>query len=110
HRLMRETYLGQTSRPRGFMAAMREWMGNSQHRWMWDYPAMEHELSAAGFRDIRRATIGDSGDEHFNAVENAQRWQAGLGIDCRRPVEEKEKQDNGASAGAKSLATSNEKV
>ncbi len=108
HRLMRETILGQPSRPRGFMNAMREWMGNSRHRWMWDYPAMEHELFAAGFRDIRRASIGDSGDEHFNAVEDVQRWQACLGVDCRRPLEEKA--DNGASASSRSLATSNEKV
>ena len=107
HRLMHDTTLGESSRPRGLMAVMREWIGNARHRWMWDYPAMEQELRQAGFSDIRRARIGDSGDEHFNAVEDAQRWQAGLGIDCRRPLSEKE--DNGSSAG-KSLATSNEKV
>ncbi len=100
-RLMRETLLGEPSWPRGIMAVMREWIGNSRHRWMWDYPAMEHELSAAGFRDVRRAVIGDSGDEHFNAVEEAARWEGGLGIDCLRPLE-----GNGASASGKSLAGS----
>jgi SAM-dependent methyltransferase len=97
--LMRETLLGQDTRPRGLMAMMREWIGNSRHRWMWDYPAMEHELAQAGFSDIRRATIGDSGDERFNVVEEAARWEGGLGIDCRRPME-----SNGAPAGVKSLA------
>jgi len=104
-KLMRESLLGEDSRPRGLMAVMREWVGNSRHRWMWDYPAMAHELGAVGFTDIRRATFSDSGDAHFNAVEDASRWEGGLGIDCRRPEE-----GNGSPAGAKSSAGSEKTV
>ena len=78
---------------------------HSRHRWMWDYPAMAHELSAVGFTDIRRATFGDSGDAHFNDVEEASRWEGGLGIDCRRSGE-----GNGSPAGAKSSAGSEKTV
>ena len=92
--LMRDTILGQDKRPRGLLAAMRDWIGNSRHRWMWDYPAMEHELRQAGFTNIRRATLGDSGDAHFNAVESRERWEGGLGIDCRRPED-----GNGQASG-----------
>ena len=97
HRLMRDTILGQDKRPRGLLAVMREWIGNSRHRWMWDYPAMEHELREAGFIDIRRASLGDSGDAHFNDVESKERWEAALGIDCRRPDQANE-QASGAPA------------
>jgi SAM-dependent methyltransferase len=104
-KLMRETLLGEDKRPRGLMNVMREWVGNSRHRWMWDYPAMEHELRQVGFTDIRRASFGDSGDERFNAVEEERRWEGGLGVDCRRPQE-----GNGSPAGANASASSEKTV
>lgn len=84
-RFMRDSCLGQTKRPKGIFGAMREWIGNSQHRWMWDFLSVEKELSDVGFVSIRPAKIGDSGDPHFDLVENAGRWNKALAVDCKRP-------------------------
>ena len=33
-------------------------LGNSRHLWLWDYEAAACELTAAGFRNVRRAQLG----------------------------------------------------
>ena len=81
-RLMERTELGWRDRPRGIRGLLREWLGNSRHRWMWDYPALARELEAAGFRDIRRARFGDSREPRFAEVEDEGRWRDALGIEC----------------------------
>jgi hypothetical protein len=83
---MRETLLGRESRHRGLSGLVRGWLGNAEHLWLWDYPAIEQELKAAGFVEVRRATFHDSGDAAFDAVEDAGRWEGQLGVDCRRPT------------------------
>jgi hypothetical protein len=79
---MRSTMLGRDERPRGMEGLLRAWLGNSQHLWMWDYKALSHELAAAGFSAIRRAEFGDSLDAEFKRVEDADRWNGALGIEC----------------------------
>ena len=81
---MRTTGLGVSSRARGVKGFMQELMGNSRHRWMWDYPSLERELDQAGFKQIRKALLGDSTDEKFNQVECQERWTNCLGIECRQ--------------------------
>lgn len=81
---MRESYLGQEHRPRGFGGVLRNWLGNSAHRWMWDEKSMSEELRAAGFRDIRVAQFGDAALPEFRDVENAERWTGNLGMECRK--------------------------
>lgn len=83
---MEETSLGKHQRPRGLSGVMREWYGNSKHLWMWDYPSLAAELKRVGFTDIRRAAFGDSSDPHFKDVEDADRWDKCLGIECKKPV------------------------
>jgi len=83
--LMARTELGWTTRPRGVKGLLKEWLGNSRHRWMWDYPSLAAELAAAGFHDIRRANQGDSEEPRFREVEREDRWRDALGIECRRP-------------------------
>ena len=78
------THLGRKSRPRGIAGALREHFGNSHHLWMWDYKSLSRELSAAGFEEIRRAQFGDSGISEFSELEDTQRWQNELGIQCRK--------------------------
>lgn len=39
---------------------------------MWDYKALDQELSDAGFTEIRRARFGDSVDSTFSDVESMQ--------------------------------------
>ncbi|AXI54097.1 methyltransferase type 11 [Sulfitobacter sp. JL08] len=87
-KFMAATYLGQRTRPRGVSGAVKSWLGNSAHLWMWDYKGLASELADASFTDIRRAKVGDATDhgEAFAAVEDAGRWTNALGIECRRPA------------------------
>ena len=83
--LMERTILGRRSRPKGVSGLVRSWLGNSEHLWMWDYKALATELAEVGFIDIRRAEFGDTGDPLFELVEDPQRWEDALGIDCTKP-------------------------
>lgn len=83
-KFMQETYLGKESRARGLTGFIREWLGNSNHLWMWDYKSMKHELEEAGFRKVRRAEYNDSEFAQFKTVEDAERWTNALGIECRK--------------------------
>ena len=82
-RFMRDTYLGHETRRRGFFGLLRAGLGNSLHLWMWDFPSLSVELTAAGFTNLRRATYCDSADPAFAAVEELHRWEGQLGIECR---------------------------
>ncbi len=84
-RFMEESHLGQASRPRGLGGFLRQWLGNSQHLWMWDERSIVRELQAAGFTGIRRARMGDSAEPRFAEVEEAHRWEGCLGVECLRP-------------------------
>lgn len=84
---MRSTLLGVEQRERGPMGALRSWLGNSRHLWLWDYRSIEHRLAQAGFVDVRPATIGDSSDPAFAEVEQSDRWENSLGFECRKPLD-----------------------
>jgi hypothetical protein len=81
---MRATLLGKEDRGRSIKAFLREWLGNSHHLWMWDFKSLRTELQEAGFREVRRAELGDSVDPKFGEVEDAGRWISCLGVECRR--------------------------
>lgn len=80
---MKDTALGEESRNRGAMGFARELLGNSKHRWMWDYPSLARELLSQGFRDVRPAEFGDSADPLFAHVERRERWNECIGFECR---------------------------
>ena len=82
-KFMDDTMLGRKFRSRGLLGLMREWLGSSQHLWMWDYKSLAAELEAAGFSTIRRAALGDSRIAAFALVESEGRWTNALGIECR---------------------------
>ena len=82
-RFLSETALGRERRSRGLKELASEWLGNSQHLWMWDYKSIRAELENAGFRDIRRAQFGDSMEPMFGEVEELDRWEDCLGVECR---------------------------
>ena len=63
-----------TVRPRGTMSLLRAALGNSGHRWMFAEPMMRKLLGEAGFVNIRRCGIGDSGDSKFDSVEVSERF------------------------------------
>ncbi len=83
---MQATLLGVEARERGLVPALRGWLGNSAHKWMWDFTSMSEHLKRAGFVDIRRASVGDSTEPAFNDVENPERWLDCLGFECRKPA------------------------
>lgn len=81
---MRITWLGKENRQRNLVAFLKEWVSGGQHLWMWDYKSLSIELENVGFKDIRRAYIGDSGISAFSEVEDPKRWHNELGIECRK--------------------------
>lgn len=83
-KFMSVTRLGKEQRNRGMKALLAEWLGNSQHYWMWDYKSIRCELEETGFTGIRRAAFGDSAKLVFQAVEDPQRWENCLGVECRK--------------------------
>ena len=82
---MRDTYLGQESRRRGWSSLIVSSLGNSKHLWMWDYKGLSVELSDSGFEKIRRARFNDASIPEFRAVEDEGRWINQLGIECWKP-------------------------
>lgn len=81
---IQNTGLGLERKNRGLRGLLVAWLGNSQHLWMWDYKSLEQELRAAGFHEIRRAQFGDSPEFRFQDVEQKERWDDCLGIECRK--------------------------
>lgn len=81
---LRDTWLGEEARPRGLKARIADAMGNSRHRWMWDYPALEDELKRAGFASVRRCAFGDATDPHFAAVEDPARFECSVAAEARK--------------------------
>jgi len=87
-RFLKETALGQETRPRKFKDFLISYLGSSQHRWMWDFKSIDFELQRAGFDQIRKAGFNDSADVMFQAVEEKERWDHCLGLECKRPKHE----------------------
>jgi hypothetical protein len=83
-RFMEESLLGTKTQLRGLSGLPQMLFGRSRHLWMWDYKSLSRELEIAGFRNIRRARIGDSADSRFREVEDPGRWDNCLGIECSK--------------------------
>jgi SAM-dependent methyltransferase len=81
---MRNTGIAVEIRARNFIGFIREYLGNSRHLWLWDYSSLVHYLEQTGFSQIRRAQYGDSELSAYTIVENVDRWNGSLGIECRR--------------------------
>jgi hypothetical protein len=58
------------------------YLGMSQHLWMWDQKSLKHELEKVGFKDIRVCEFNDSNDEMFKQVENKDRFENSVAIEC----------------------------
>jgi SAM-dependent methyltransferase len=83
---MRVTLMGVEQRERNLRGFLRDWLRGSEHLWMWDYQSLARELAAVGFQDIRRAQFGDSDSSEFAEVEDSQRWENELGIECKKEL------------------------
>lgn len=83
-RFMEASGLGRGKRSRGLIGFTKDWLGNTGHLWLWDEKAMESRLRQHGFKDIRRAAFGDSQDPRFKEVEDRERFQGCLAMQCRK--------------------------
>lgn len=81
--------IGSKHMPKGFLGRLRATYGHTGHRWMYDFRSMSTLLSQAGFVDVRRCTMGDSGDAMFDAVEAKDRFfemgELELALQARKP-------------------------
>lgn len=81
---MEKAGLGRKTRPRGFVEFVKTWLGNSAHLWMWDERSMRQRLGRHGFQSIRRCSFGDAPDPEFHAVEDEDRFQNCLAMECKK--------------------------
>jgi predicted SAM-dependent methyltransferase len=84
YHFMRSSFLGKERRATSLSAIISKWFGNSDHLWMWDEKSMRGELLARGFREIRRAAFGDALDARFTDVEQAERFEGALAMECKK--------------------------
>ncbi len=83
---LRESMLGKEAIPSGIRGLLRSMFSRSSHLWMWDYPSMSAELTAAGFVEVRRAQFHDNPLPQLLEVESEGRWADCLGVECKRPL------------------------
>jgi len=82
-RFLQATGLGLEHRPRGMSGFLQWRIGNSAHLWMWDEHSLAARLRQHGFVDIRRAAFGDAEDPRFAEVEDRDRFEGSLAMQCR---------------------------
>ena len=78
--LMTSTLLGVIPRrKRTVQACVKALVSSTEHRWMWDYKTLAHELLATGFSAVRRIEYGESNDPVIRAAEKESRffWSPG---------------------------------
>jgi predicted SAM-dependent methyltransferase len=79
---------GKKKNDRTFKDFLRKMFGNSGHLWMYDYKSMQNYLAQAGFKNIKKCKIGDSGIDIFSEVEELHRFIDGdfveVAIQCTK--------------------------
>jgi ubiquinone/menaquinone biosynthesis C-methylase UbiE len=78
------TLMGVEERPKGMKAFLSSFLGNSHHLWMWDKYSLSEELQKAGFKEIRSCKFNDSEDTMFKHVEDANRFENAVAIECKK--------------------------
>jgi hypothetical protein len=81
---LRETLLGREVSPQGIRGFIVNYLGHSEHLWMWDYKSIRKELENVGFSNIRRCYYGDSKDKMIDKVEVKNRFENCLGVECKK--------------------------
>jgi len=78
------TLMGIEERPKGIKGLLNSFLGNSHHLWMWDKYALSEELQKAGFKEIRSCKFNDSEDVMFKHVEDSNRFENAVAIECKK--------------------------
>jgi len=84
NKFMLSSNLGVDKHPSRIKSYMRMFYFCSYHFWMWDKLSLKHELSKAGFTEIRQCHYGDSKDEMFGYVENEHRYFNVIAFECTK--------------------------
>ncbi len=84
HRFMESACLGLRNRSRGLTGLLKQWVGNASHLWMYDEKALTEMLTRQGFTAVRRCSFGDASDPRFHEVEEADRFDGCLALECSK--------------------------
>lgn len=80
--LFDETLLGYKSRNRNVTKILTSYFSNSNHLTMWDNLSLINELTKIGFSSVRKCKFNDSTDSMFKHVEDINRFQNAVSIEC----------------------------
>jgi predicted SAM-dependent methyltransferase len=81
---LNETLLGTYNRPKGIKDLLTDYLGNSNHMWMWDKYSLKREFKEAGFKEIKDCRYGDCEDSMFKAVEDESRFINAVATQCKK--------------------------
>ncbi|MCB0482438.1 MAG: methyltransferase domain-containing protein, partial [Flavobacteriales bacterium] len=81
---IRSTLMGTVERPQGLKAVLSSIFGNSNHLWMWDSLGFKNKLTAVGFTELRDCSFNDSVDPMFKLVEDKDRFENAIAIECTK--------------------------
>jgi len=81
-KFIKETLMGKERREKGVLARLKSTLANSDHLWMWDSNSLALELKNGGFSQIREGKFGDSIEKHFSEVENEDRFNDAVCMEC----------------------------
>lgn len=83
-KFIEDSMLGIKRRPRSMKDFVVSFFGNSHHLWMWDKQSLAKELEKVGFKNVREASFNDSEDSMFNFVEEEERFQNAVALQCQK--------------------------
>lgn len=79
---MSNTYLGHEKHEKRIREFFKMFYFTSYHFWMWDKLSLTKELENAGFCNIKIVGFGESEDKMFQYVEEANRFENAVSIEC----------------------------
>jgi hypothetical protein len=80
--LFDDTLLGYKNRNRNVTKILTSYFSNSNHLTMWDNLSLINELTKIGFSSVRKCKFNDSTDSMFKHVEDINRFQNAVSIEC----------------------------
>jgi SAM-dependent methyltransferase len=80
--LFDDTLLGYKNRNRNVTKILTSYFSNSNHLTMWDNLSLINELTKIGFTRVRKCKFNDSTDSMFKHVEDINRFQNAVSIEC----------------------------
>ena len=80
--LFDDTLLGYKNRNRNVTKILTSYFSNSNHLTMWDNLSLMNELTKIGFSSVRKCNFNDSTDSMFKHVEDINRFQNAVSIEC----------------------------